>query len=203
MGSGKSKFEENMKGALTKVTKSPFKGKASDADASGKEGRIFPINKPNHLRSTKPLKKIEIVDVESASEYSKCEKEKVVSERGAMASQSNPASKSTGFVKRVESELKTEMTNVIPTVEVVVPDVPKTSTKFISDWKELKTVVNRGKYLREFKDSDYRTVFKSSLDGNLFSEIVLVVHHCREGWSQILWFISYEACLDCQEFQPF
>ena len=41
----------------------------------------------------------------------------------------------------------------------------------------MKTIVNRSKYLQQFKSPDYHRVFKSSLEGTVFSNICDVLHH--------------------------
>merc|ERR1719244_1001955 len=192
------KFDERMKGAFlkkssetsdsdvklssVKITKfnsqeKPQSNVISETNAN-EEGRVFPIKKPNHLRSQKPLKRIQIVDVDNS--FSKdIVKESVVSNsintETVITSQPAKDSKSVGFVKKIENEISSEISKV-DLVETI-PEVAKTSSKFLTDWKSLRTVVNRSKYLRQFRETDYRTVFKSSLDGQLFSEMILVLHH--------------------------
>lgn len=83
--------------------------------------------------------------------------------------------KSKGFTKKIEKEISADLSKV----EIVstIPPVPTTSTKFFTEWKSLKTIVNRAKYLQQFTAADYKTVFKSSLDGMVFSELVMVLNH--------------------------
>jgi len=182
-----NKFEEKMKGALAKKESSPAmksneleenKSKLTptkSSDASVK-GLVLPINKPVHERSRKPLKRIEITEVSGSSKPStptnKCEKDFL---QGGKKTSEERITKSTGFTKKVEREISADLSKV----EIVnsIPPVPTTSTKFFTDWKSLKTIVNRAKYLQQFKSIDYNIVFKSSLDGVLFTELVMVLHH--------------------------
>lgn len=187
-------FNEKMKGALNKEqtpvkilpteTKALVKKEVGDSagDKTIVEGQVFPIKKAAHSRSQKPLKRIEIIDIDedvvNVVKELKVSKDNTVREHGTESEvrrEKKAETKSFGFVKKIEKEI----CNDISMVELVdsITEVPKTSSKFIFDWKQLKTVVNRSKYLRMFKENDYRKVFKSSLDGVLFSEIVLVLNH--------------------------
>merc|ERR1719483_786940 len=116
-----NKFDEGIKGAflksnsksavndvnlsVVKVKHNSTKDRANfnDKDDSVKEkGRIFPVKKPNHLRSQKPLKRIQIIDIDSnpsnkSPDIAASKREdnlKVVSEP-------IPDSKSFGFVKKI------------------------------------------------------------------------------------------------------
>ena len=73
-----------------------------------------------------------------------------------------------------------------------LPRVPSSSSRFLADWRQLKTQVNRShldclkavttntcrsKYLRQFRESDYKAIFKSSVDGAILGELVGVLQH--------------------------
>jgi len=146
----------------------------------GDDNRVFPIQKPTHLRSQKPLQRIEINDVESeviVKETSKTAPAKVETKIEVLepVSKMDTMTKSKGLCKKVEKEISTNITNSEP--EDTIPVVPKSSCKFLADWKKLKTVVNRSKYLRQFQESDYKHIFKNSLDGLVLAELVTVIHH--------------------------
>ena len=149
-------FNEKMKGAL--------KPKQEASDVSSKPtNKITPINKPSHMRSSKPLKRINIEEV-------KCEPKPSVSIAGKSFS-----IQSTEPAKTVVTATSKEP--VKPETAITIPPVPSTSSKFLTDWKSLKTIVNRSKYLQQFKSPDYHRVFKSSLEGTVFSNICDVLHH--------------------------
>jgi len=164
-----NQFDSKLKGALA-TNSSKNKGglqMTAVSTSSNNSDEILPITKPVHMRSSKPLKRIEIKEVPTM--------------------RTNPApvvrqsksdlniSKSGGLTKKIEREISADLSKV----EIVntIPPVPKSSSKFLTDWKSVKTLLNRSKYLQQFKASDYGSVFKSSLDGAVFSEMVTVLHH--------------------------
>ena len=160
------KFENKMKGAFKQQKSMELKPTSSRKIVD--ESIVLPVKKPVHQRSTKPLKRMEIEEVDSVTTPSSMPNTliKPVKEN---------VSKSSGLTKKIEKEIVTDLSKI----EIVntIPPVPKTSSKFHTDWKSLKTLVNRGKYLQQFKSSDYVSVFKTSLDGNIFTEICCVLHH--------------------------
>ena len=150
-----NKFDDKMKGAFKSTN---LDQKKPSSSRNLEPGRVFPIEKSAHLRSTKPLKRIEIEEVASMKPQT--------SGNTVIKQINGNVSKSTGLTKKIEKEISTDLSKV----EIVstLPPVPKTSSKFLTDWKSIKTIVNRSKYLQQFKALDYTTVFKSSLDGVVF-----------------------------------
>eukprot|EP00092_Neocalanus_flemingeri_P016263 GFUD01017608.1.p1 GENE.GFUD01017608.1~~GFUD01017608.1.p1 ORF type:complete len:533 (+),score=180.88 GFUD01017608.1:197-1600(+) len=186
-----NKFEDKMKGALAKnepktVSKieklevaetkvySKSVGLSQVENSTSVEGLVLPIQKPVHTRSQKPLKRIEITETSSGT--SRDEKSPPVRKDAVKdVAAKKEATKSKGFTKKIEREISADLSKV----EIVntIPPVPSTSSKFFTDWKSMKTIVNRAKYLQQFKAADYTTVFKSSLDGVVFTELVMVLNH--------------------------
>ena len=155
-----NKFEDKLKGALTSKTTKAGSGLQMTAVSTSCSNldEILPITKPVHSRSSKPLKRIEIKEVAS---------NKTNSSTAIRLSKSDlNLSKSSGLTKKIEREISADLSKV----EIVntIPPVPKTSSKFLNDWKAVRTLVNRSKYLQQFKASDYGNVFKSSLEGSVF-----------------------------------
>jgi len=182
-----NKFEEKMKGALSRtgVKSEPRHEKlevvgtktfpTASSNEVADEELVLPIHKPVHSRSKKPLKRIEITEVTSST-YSESPITKT--EEGKKESEKKGAeinTKSTGFTKKIEKEISADLAKV--DIVNAIPPVPTNSAKFFTDWKTLKTIVNRAKYLQQFTAQDYKTVFKSSLDGVVFSELVMVLNH--------------------------
>ena len=198
------KFEDIMKGALAKpksdrkttveklevnanvrrdIPGSVRVREEQEQELQDDEQLVFPIDKPAHLRSKKPMKRIDIKEVDESvvkpvtaplpkSQSSLSVASVRTGEKwcGSNTEQSNMVkSKSSGFTKKIENDISSDMSKV--DIVSPIPEVPKTSSKFLIDWKSLKTVVNRCKYLQQFKVSDYPAVFKTSLDGDLFSEL--------------------------------
>merc|ERR1712013_241273 len=191
-----------MKEAGDKATKKEKKVKMASSD--GIENAVQPIQKPIHLRSQKPMTRVPIEDVSSVrdfdiiSEKAQTSQEKksfrmpVVDIESMDTSENKPSpllegdkqadcvkevktgSQSKGFCKKVEKEIALDMSRVDLGV-ADTPCVPKSSSRFLQDWRRLRTVVNRSKYLRQFKEEDYRVVFKNSLEGALLEEMVMVL----------------------------
>ena len=82
---------------------------------------------------------------------------------------------SSGLAKKIETQISKDLSK--SEAIITIPPIPSTSSKFLTDWKYLKTIVNRSKYLHQFKSSDYARVFKSSLEGSVFSNICDVLHY--------------------------
>jgi len=184
-----NKFEDKMKGALSKNDSKPgtkieklevaqtkiySKTLLPQSEAESDEvieGLVLPIQKQVHSRSGKPLKRIEITEISSATSKEVTVKQKVVKDANPV----KEVTKSTGLTKKVEKDISDNISKA----EIVntIPPVPGSSSKFFIDWKSLKTIVNRAKYLQQFTASDYTTVFKSSLDGVVFTELVMVLNH--------------------------
>ena len=150
-----NKFEDKLKGALASKP-SKTGPQLTAVSSSKKSAEISPISKPVHTRSNKPLKRIDIKEVSSMKTTPTMRQSK---------SDFN-LSKSSGLTKKIEREISADLSKV----EIVntIPGVPRSSSKFLTDWKSVRTLVNRSKYLQQFKASDYGAVFKCSLEGGLF-----------------------------------
>ena len=182
-----NKFEDKMKGALSRSgvkSESRYEklevvgSKTFPAESKNEvidEGLVLPIQKPVHSRSRKPLKRIEITEVSSSSTTLESPMTKIDEAKGSEKNNVDVATKSTGFTKKIEKEISADLAKV--DIVNTIPSVPTNSAKFFTDWKTLKTIVNRAKYLQQFTTQDYKTVFKSSLDGVVFSELVMVLNH--------------------------
>ena len=148
-------FADKMKGAFkpSSAISQELLGVKSNKIQILERGLVLPIDKPAHKRSTKALKRIEIKEVASVKS-------------SATPNAQIQVSKSSGITKKIEREISADLSKV----EIVntIPGVPKSSSKFLSDWKSVKTIVNRSKYLQQFKSADYLSVFKTSLDGGIF-----------------------------------
>merc|ERR1719220_2136270 len=177
------------------------------ASSDGIENAMQPIQKPIHLRSQKPMTRVPIEDVGSVKDFDifsgkvQTSQEKkpfgmpvVDIDESMDTSENKPSplpeedtqadcvnevktgSQSKGFCRKVEKEISLDMSRVDLGV-VDTPCVPNSSSRFLQDWRRLRTVVNRSKYLRQFREEDYKVVFKSSLEGALLEELVAVLEH--------------------------
>ena len=159
-----------MKEAGDKASKKEKKVKMTSSD--GIENAVQPIQKPIHLRSQKPMTRVPIEDVSSVkdfdiiSEKAQTSQEKkpfrmpVVDIESMDTSENTPSpllegdkqadcgkevksgSQSKGFCKKVEKEIALDMSRVDLGV-ADTPCVPKSSSRFLQDWRRLRTVVNR------------------------------------------------------------
>jgi len=190
-----NKFEDKMKGAFSrsgiksqsrseklKPLESKILSPTEEMEIS-EEGLVLPIIMPVHLRSKKQLKRIQINEISSAASIKASVPDKVVLPPEQVFEKNDELStqvvtKSTGFTKKIEKEISADLAKV----DIVnsMPSVPVNSTKFFTDWKSLKTIVNRTRYLQQFTSTDYKRVFKSSLDGVLFSELLIVLNHMAQ-----------------------
>jgi len=176
-----------MKEMTTKATKKiedKKKEKKVKVVGKGDGNLVEAIQKPTHLRSQKPMTRVEVVDVASEKDVGKVMKTikpkpevKIVETKTEepKVELKKEGSQSKGFCKKMEKEISSDLSKVELVEEV--PGVASTSSRFLQDWRRLRTVVNRSKYLRQFKVKDYKAVFKSSIDGQVFGEVVVVVEH--------------------------
>ena len=175
------KFNDRLKGvfsseknqnseSLMKEVKTSDSNNKSNTNKNKIKGLVSPIEKPVHLRSKKPLKRISITEM--SNEELQHQHSPNSTEKKAINE-----SKSRGLSKKIEDEINSKLTQEDTSQSLTIPSVPANSAKFLSDWKSLKTIVNRAKFLQQFKANDYLKVFKNSLDGTVFSELVLVLHH--------------------------
>ena len=70
------------------------------------------------------------------------EEEPKVSSVEEVKTEARPGSQSKGFCRKVEKEISLDMSRVDLGV-VDTPCVPKSSSRFLQDWRRLRTVVNR------------------------------------------------------------
>merc|ERR1719317_1495881 len=147
-----NKFEDKMKGALSRtgVKSEPrheklevVGSKTFPAESKNEvidEGLVLPIQKPVHSRSKKPLKRIEIKELSSSTTLDS-PVTKIDEAKGSEKNNVDIATKSTGFTKKIEKEISADLAKV--DIVNTIPSVPTNSAKFFTDWKTLKTIVNR------------------------------------------------------------
>merc|ERR1719228_1678154 len=172
-----------------KSTRIVIQEEEEDIDPSS----VFPISKLPHQRSKKPLRRIEITEIGCEDEDKpRNDHESILTQVRDMEIETSDKidtdvtdkqqSKSKGFAKKVEQEIAEELFKK-STVEQsesspappIVPFIPKGSAQFLMDWTKCKTVDQRVKYIDQFHESTYKTVFKNSMEAKHFSEIVAVL----------------------------
>ena len=164
-------------------------------DRGGQEapitGQVFPINKPPHKRSNAPLHKIEITEVNDEDEIliplgtpplQTAIKKPVIEVVNEETNTPDPTSeesksqemkhtKSQGMARKVETEI-----NQITASEVTQMSKnfkrPNTAVQFSKTWKCVQDKVT---YLKKFRTQDYPSIFKHSMEPNIFSDILQVL----------------------------
>ncbi|GJQ76125.1 putative potential Monad-binding region of RPAP3 [Trypoxylus dichotomus] len=131
------------------------------------------IYKPPKFRSKKPLKRVEIIDVDLETEKlylrdklqditenkdkESCEKEKKQNEINHEIVKGNEAPEPNCF-------------------EDLNLPIPKTSVQFYNSWKSISNKQFRKNYLRKINPSDFKLIFKESLETKMFSDILEVLN---------------------------
>lgn len=144
------------------------------------------VNKPLKLRSKKPLKRIQIIDVDLESEKNylcnkskqllkqnkKIEVKEIVDSKNKKNKSSDIILSKPQIVQITEVETKEETT--IGTFEDLNVAIPKTAVQFYNVWKNIKKEW-RKYYLQRINTSDLKLIFKESLESKVFSEIIAVL----------------------------
>ncbi|XP_050687967.1 RNA polymerase II-associated protein 3-like isoform X2 [Eriocheir sinensis] len=127
--------------------------------------QIFPIDKPPHLRSKKPLKRIPVKDVASREEM----KEERV-ESAVTTAAGGGGDKET---KKTEKPAVPLETAVLVSAKATVPTVPRTSHQFSQDWHRLSRTPDVAlEYLKMIPPTFFRSV---DLETNTLVEVVEVL----------------------------
>lgn len=127
--------------------------------------QIFPIDKPPHLRSKKPLKRIPVKDVASREEM----KEECV-ESAVTTAAGGGGDKET---KKTEKPAVPLETAVLVSAKATVPIVPRTSHQFSQDWHRLSRTPDVAlEYLKMIPPTFFRSV---DLETNTLVEVVEVL----------------------------
>ncbi|KAI4467211.1 rna polymerase ii-associated protein 3 [Holotrichia oblita] len=119
------------------------------------------VNKPPKLRSKKPLKRIQIIDVDLQSEKNENEKNK----------SSDILLLTPQIAQLTEVETKDETQKVINCFEDLNVPIPKTAVQFYNGWKTIKKEWRKN-YLQRINTTDLKLIFKESLESKVFSEII-------------------------------
>ncbi|XP_044263335.1 RNA polymerase II-associated protein 3 [Tribolium madens] len=135
------------------------------------------INKPVHLQSKKPLKRIEIQEIaefcelnQKSESFPKVDKPNMtlktddlkIVERHPSGQNVHEIKENKDHTNNIKMELST----------------PKNSVQFYSSWKHLKTIEFKYEYLKLIKPENLPLIFKESLESGVFSEILEVLTKC-------------------------
>ena len=158
-------------------------------------GQVFPISKPPHKRSNAPLHKIEITEVNDEDEIviapsfatpiQSAIKKPVIEVVNEETNTPDPLykekkseemthTKSQGMTRKVETEINSATNKITPETTQMSKRFkrPNTAVQFSKTWKCVK---DKATYLKKFRTQDYPSIFKHSMDPNIFSEILHVI----------------------------
>ncbi|KAG7172719.1 RNA polymerase II-associated protein 3-like [Homarus americanus] len=118
---------------------------------------ILPVEKPPHLRSTKPLKRIPVVDVLTQEDIQKLPVSSVSNQK--------TSPKKHTHIKNTTPKLTTGATTTPTKIEenqkmsTALPSLPKTSHQFTQDWNSLsRQTLQAVKYLKMIQPAFFSTV---------------------------------------------
>ncbi|KRT78313.1 hypothetical protein AMK59_8189, partial [Oryctes borbonicus] len=149
------------------------------------------IHKPPKFRSKKPLKRVEIIDVDLETEkFYLSNKLEDATENKDTESGENENNQNEGSEKNNVSLLRSQITQSVKTekndenleteknvnvLEDLNLPVPKTSVQFYNSWKTINNEQSRKKYLLKINPKDFKSIFKESLESKPFSDIVAIL----------------------------
>ncbi|CAF3787883.1 unnamed protein product [Rotaria socialis] len=155
-------------------------------------GRIYPLqDKPIDKRSTKPLKRIEIQEIDtSIISISETTKKKAIiieemdtdpksSESIIPSISSVLPSPSTIFTATTPLSVQSKKPTTIekpPTKSIPIPTaIPTTGFQFKRDWLNLNNQIEQQAiYLKRIPPKSYKTIFSTGIDSSVFSRILLL-----------------------------
>lgn len=148
-------------------------GSASDV-TDPKAGLVLPIDKPAHLRSKKPLKRITIQETDNKT----LDKLK---NRSADLGSGEPATEILAPPPIDVGTVDKKMTNIETTGEedgpTDLPPPPQTSFQFQATWKKLRHSKDLlYKYLLQIPENNYYRLFQQSLESDVLSDILQIFH---------------------------
>lgn len=144
--------ESSNQGSKTRAKKIKIEevGFVKEDESSGDPDVVTPIEKPPHLRSMKPLKRISVIDVPTCDAIGKLTTEKT--EEQDVQNSSVKAKPKTSNVDKSQAAEKTTSISTIP-----LP--PRTSHQFTQDWLRLSAHQTRAiEYLKTIPSSFFNNV---------------------------------------------
>lgn len=161
---------------------------AEEERLQSEEGIVKPIYKPQHLRSKKPLRRIDIEEIGQDT----CEVDKKLAskpqERLEAGVQTGNEEEKEIILKskdRRREETRPEDTHSTDTSSVTaspsppsmsVPAVPQTSFQLVKDWKQLHKYPSLlYQYFKQISPSTYPSILQQSLDSNLLNGILKLI----------------------------
>ncbi|KAI7792025.1 RNA polymerase II-associated protein 3 isoform X2 [Triplophysa rosa] len=164
------KLEPGNKQAVTEIQKLKAELKSSGCLVTEEKRIIQPINKPEHLRSTKPLRRIDIQEVGEMSR---------VSESSAVSSPHHKIQKISDALhesRNTECENDRSADDGNPSDECVPPP-PANSFQLEADLRKISAYPQSTyRYLKQISPDVYPKIFQNSLEPDILNQILKTFH---------------------------
>ncbi|XP_056604722.1 RNA polymerase II-associated protein 3 isoform X2 [Triplophysa dalaica] len=166
------KLEPGNKQAVTEIQKLKAELKSSGCLVTEEKRIIQPINKPEHLKSTKPLRRIDIQEVGELS---------LVSESSAVSSPHHKIQKISDALhesRDTECENDRSTDNGNPSDECeCVPPPPANSFQLEADLRKISAnPQSTYRYLKQISPDIYPKIFQTSLEPDILNQILKTFH---------------------------
>ncbi|XP_029901999.1 RNA polymerase II-associated protein 3 isoform X2 [Myripristis murdjan] len=181
------KLEPGNKQALNELQKLQIElGSAADDDNDAPRRIVQPVDKPPHLRSTKPLRRIDIEEVGgrepreaedessplSTSPSAKMIKIEEISEAPSASPEHVPV-KQPEKPKQKRSVIPAEPSASVAAAALDLPPPPTSSFQLEADLRKIgKQPESVYRYLRQVKPNEYAKIFQNSLEPDILNQIL-------------------------------
>lgn len=136
---------------------------------------VEPVEKPAHLRSKEPLKRI-LVQEADLSKPIKTDM-KTSSNINQHAELLNVYIDGTEICNKIVEKLQTEPKQEQNFLEnsIEIPPIPKTAVQFLIHWRKCSSSDFRYKYLKQLRAGDLPKIFQDSMESDIFSNILVTL----------------------------
>ncbi|KAL0131847.1 hypothetical protein PUN28_003004 [Cardiocondyla obscurior] len=132
---------------------------------------IEPIEKPPHLRSKEPLKKIPVVKADLSKPFK--EQIKATCSKNQYRELSDVHSDNT--IKQKENVTINKAEKNFIESSRKMPPVPINAVQFITNWRKDTSSDFRYRYLKQIPYGDLPKIFKDSMESDIFSDILMIL----------------------------
>lgn len=184
------KLEPGNKQALNEIEKLKAELRASDCLVTEEKRIIQPINKPEHLRSTKPLRRIDIQEVgEMLSSVNSCiskpspvlssphHKIQKIEEISDTAHLSTESDGNVSGSQKERKELRVDQVCVSSGESEWIPPPPSNSFQLEADLRKISSSPQSTyRYLKQISPDVYPKIFQNSLEPDTLNHILKIFH---------------------------
>ncbi|XP_073722448.1 RNA polymerase II-associated protein 3 [Misgurnus anguillicaudatus] len=184
------KLEPGNKQALNEIEKLKAELRASDCLVTEEKRIIQPINKPEHLRSTKPLRRIDIQEVgEMLSSVNSCiskpspvlssphHKIQKIEEISDTAHLSIESDGNVSGSQKERKELRVDQVCVSSGESEWIPPPPSNSFQLEADLRKISSSPQSTyRYLKQISPDVYPKIFQNSLEPDTLNHILKIFH---------------------------